>query len=156
MAWSPMGATQRQKRALEEAKVGLVIPEVDAAQAAGKLLEDLPRLWAKATEAERRKLLLSMLDAVYLETKIERRVVMIQPKPPFLPLFEIAPLKEGCGLRLLNEPAPAAQEGQPEPLCSWWRRGGVELLLEHRLVCSSSAGIDLCLNSNAREIQVAA
>ena len=41
---------------------------VNAAMEAGKLLEDLPVLWEEADLAERRKLLMAMLDAVYVDT----------------------------------------------------------------------------------------
>ena len=39
---------------------------------------------------KRRKLLLTMLDAVYVDTLEEKDIVGIQPKPAFLPLFEVA------------------------------------------------------------------
>ena len=78
---------ERQKLALQEKLTELVVPEVDAATAAGKLLEELPRLWKKANEIERRKLLLTMLDAVYIDVKEEHRVVAIKAKPAFKALF---------------------------------------------------------------------
>ena len=45
------------------------------------LLEDLPRLWEEANVAERRKLLLAMLDGVYVDTVEEKAVVAMTPKP---------------------------------------------------------------------------
>ena len=39
---------------------------------------------------KRRKLLLTMLDAVYVDTLDEKAIVGIQPKSAFLPLFEVA------------------------------------------------------------------
>jgi hypothetical protein len=45
------------------------VPQVNAVEEAGKLILDLPRLWAKANQEERRKLLLTMLDAIHVDTK---------------------------------------------------------------------------------------
>jgi len=117
---------ERQKRALEEKLAGLVIPEVDAAKAAGQLLENLPALWKKATAEERRRLLLPMLESVYVDAKEEHRVVAIKPKPPFRPLFEIATTREGSGVILTNEAPARLDEADAGVMCSWWRRGGVE------------------------------
>jgi site-specific DNA recombinase len=50
-----------------------------AAEEAGKLVQDLPRLWAGANLGERRKLLLTMLDAVYGDVKDGKRIVAIKP-----------------------------------------------------------------------------
>ena len=63
---------RREKRALEEKLSSMVVPGVDAARAAGKLLENLPTLWDESNLTERRKLLLSMLDAVYVDTVEEK------------------------------------------------------------------------------------
>ena len=67
-----------------------MVPDADAAVTAGKLLEDLPALWEQADLGERRRILLTMLDAVYVDTVEERRIVAIRPRPAFRPLFEIA------------------------------------------------------------------
>ena len=48
---------RRQKRQLEDLLASLVVPGVDAALEAGKLLEDLPKLWQEANLGERRRLL---------------------------------------------------------------------------------------------------
>ena len=131
---------QRQKRELEEHLVGLVVPEMEATQQAGRLLEDLPQLWAEAILTERRRLLLTLLEAVYIDAKDEHRVVAIRPKPAFRPLLEIAATREGSGVILVTEPleGPAEEsdaldtkppgddpEADTNPCC-WWRRGGVE------------------------------
>ena len=55
---------RREKRGLENQLASLVIPDVDAAKEAGKLLEQLPTLWEEANLSERRKLLTAMLEAV--------------------------------------------------------------------------------------------
>ena len=78
---------KRQKRTLELEFESLVLPEADAAAEAGRLIEMLPDLWAGATEEERRRLLVTMLDAVYVDAKDERRIVAIRPKVPFKPVF---------------------------------------------------------------------
>ncbi len=65
----PEGDYRYQRRTLELELESLVVPEVDAVKEAGELLSDLPRLWTGATLEERRKLLLTMLDAVYVDTK---------------------------------------------------------------------------------------
>ena len=94
----------RQKRLLEMELESLVVPQASAAEEAGKLLMDLPRLWSGATLEERRKLLLAMLDAVYVDAKEEKRIVGIKPKPPFRPIFQVATTKEGSSVLLMKEP----------------------------------------------------
>ena len=78
---------RREKRSLEDKLANLVVPGVDAAMEAGKLLEDLPVLWEEADLAERRKLLMAMLYAVYVDTVDEKSVEAIRPKPAFRPIF---------------------------------------------------------------------
>ena len=103
-----------------------------------ELLNDLPHLWNEADIVERRKILTTMLDAVYVDTVEERRIVAIRPRPAFRPLFEIATTRETSGISLVNEkdlhkanqPPPNGQEADSSK-CSWWRRGRVELHLEH-------------------------
>ena len=85
----------REKKSLEDALDGFVIPGADATQEDGKLLEDLPALWEEASLAERRKLLITMLDAVYVDAVEEKPIVAIQPKPAFRALFEIASTRKG-------------------------------------------------------------
>ena len=67
-----------------------------------------------------------MLDGVYVDSKEERRIVALKPKPAFKALFQIATTKEGSCIILYNETTLASSES-PDDLCSWWRRG-VELL----------------------------
>jgi len=97
----------RQKRQLEDKLESLVVPGVDAAAVAGGFLEDLPRLWDDANLTERRNLLISMLDAVYVDTIEEKSIVAIRPKPAFMPLFEIAQTREESKvLRVLEKELP--------------------------------------------------
>ena len=92
-----------------EGKLGaLVVPGVDAAKKAGKLLEDLPALWEQANLSERRKLLQTMLEAVYVDTVEEKAIVSIRPKPAFRPLFEIATTMAGSGFILDKQDAPGS------------------------------------------------
>ncbi len=114
---------RREKRSLEDKLANLVVPGVDAAMEAGKLLENLPDLWEEADLAERRKLLMAMLDAVYVDTVEEKSVVAIRPKPAFRPIFEVATTRAGSGIALINETPPDPEGPEAESLCSWWRRG---------------------------------
>ena len=79
---------RREKRSLEDKLANLVVPGVDAAMEAGNLLENLPVLWQEADLTERRKLLMAMLDAVYVDTVEEKRLAAIRPKPAFRPLLD--------------------------------------------------------------------
>ena len=65
----------REKRSLEDQLASLVVPGIDAAREAGKLLGNLPQLWEEANLSERRKLLLTMLDAVFVDTVEEKSIV---------------------------------------------------------------------------------
>ena len=139
---------QREKRALEDRIASLVSPDQESAIQAGKLLENLPELWRKATMGERRSLLLTMLDAVYVDAREEKRVVAIKPKAAFRSLFEIATMEEGSGIVLVSEcqadhdegccpteitrPPDDLSEGLGAP-CLWWRRGRVELPVQRAL-----------------------
>ena len=106
------------------------MPDADAAVAAGRLLEHLPSLWKNADLEERRRVLMTMLEAVYVDTVKEKRVVAIRAKPAFRPLFEIATTREGSGIVLVTETPPSQEgpEADGDP-CSCWRRGRLELHL---------------------------
>jgi hypothetical protein len=75
-------------------------------------------------EIKGRNLLLTMLDAVYVDAKDEKRIVAIKPKPPFRPILHVATTREGSGVTLLNEPPENIPEARS---CFWWRRGRPEL-----------------------------
>ena len=104
-----------------------------AAEEAGRLLSDLPALWREADLEERGKLLLGMLDAVYVETKELKQVVAIQPKPAFGPVFQVATAREGSGVVLIKEPLQSSFEPGEANSCSWWRRSRDQLHLKHGL-----------------------
>ena len=122
---------KRQKRACELELESLVLPEADSAAEAGRLISQLPKLWSRANLEERRKLLLTMLDAVYVDSK-ENMIVAIKPKAPFKPVFEVATTREGSEVALVHDPDAEPQiADQPPPdghgleadSYSWWRRG---------------------------------
>ena len=114
---------RREKRSLEDKLANLVVPGVDAAMEAGNLLENLPVLWQEADLTERRKLLMAMLDAVYVDTVEEKSVVAILPKPAFRPIFEVATTREGSGIALINQTPQTQDEPEASESNSWWRRG---------------------------------
>jgi regulation of enolase protein 1 (concanavalin A-like superfamily) len=82
----------------------LVVPAANAAEEAGNLINNLKNLWAKASIEEKRKLLLAMLDAVYVDAKKTKSIVAVRPKPPFKPILQVAVTKEGSDIRIINEP----------------------------------------------------
>ena len=95
---------QRQKKLLEMELESLVVPAANAAEEAGKLIINLKSLWAEANLEEKRKLLFTMLDAVYVDARKTKSIVAIRPKPPFKPIFQVAVTKEGSQIRIINEP----------------------------------------------------
>ena len=94
----------RQKKLLEMELESLVVPAANAAEEAGNLIMNLKNLWAEANLEQRRKLLLTMLDAVYVDARKTKSIVAIKPKPPFKPIFQVAVAKEGSEIRIINEP----------------------------------------------------
>ena len=119
--------TSEKKEALEARLGSLVVPGFDAAKEAGNLLENLPTLWEEANPTERRKLLLTMLDAIYVDTVEEKAIVAIRPKPAFRAVFEIVTTREGSDVVLIKEPPQTDFEPEAAGSCLWWRRGRVEL-----------------------------
>ena len=118
------------------------LPEVSTVQEAGRLMENLPALWEQADLTERRTILLTMLDAVYLDTESDQSIVALKPKPAFRELFHVATTREGSGVILFPENEEASEifgSSQPDNECLWWRRGRVELHRNHYLSDFSSA-----------------
>ena len=106
---------KRQKRSAELELESLVLPEADAAAEAGKLISRLPRLWSGANLEERRKLLLTMLDAVYVDSK-ENAIVAIKPKAPFKPVLAVATTRKGSKVALVHDPESEPRiTDQPPP-----------------------------------------
>ena len=128
---------KRQKRTAELELGSLVLPEADAAAEAGKLISELQKLWSGANLQERRKLLMTMLDAVYVDSS-ENTIVAIKPKAPFKPVFGVATARDGSEVVLVHDldarprtadqpppngtVAPDGLEADDDP-CLWWRRG---------------------------------
>ena len=94
----------RQKKLLEMELESLVVPAANAAEEAGNLINNLKKLWTEASLEEQRKLLLTMLDAVYIDARQTKSIVAIRPKPPFRPIFQVAVTREGSDIRIINEP----------------------------------------------------
>ncbi len=117
---------RRQKRQLEEKLASLALPDVDATKAAGELLENLPELWEQAKLGEQRHILMTMLEAVYVECKEEKRIVAIKPKPAFKPLFAIATTSQGSRVVLCTDDRQDIGKNSP---CFRWRRGRGNLYL---------------------------
>ena len=69
-----------------------------------KLIVNLRELWSEANLEDQRRLLLTILDAIYVDAKKTKSIVAIRPKPPFKPIFQVAVTKEGSNIRILNEP----------------------------------------------------
>ncbi len=128
MGFARTTTTGREKWSLEEKLAGLIVPGVNAASEAGKLLEDLPSLWGLTELSERRKLLLAMLEAVYVGTVEEKAILAIRPRSAFMPIFEVATTQEQSNVVLIreNKLPPSHQWPEATNPCFWWRRGGVE------------------------------
>ncbi|MCL0053400.1 hypothetical protein M1N45_00170 [Dehalococcoidia bacterium] len=75
---------------------------------------------------QRLYLLVALLNAAHVDTVKEKSVVAIRPKPPFRPIFEVATLREGSGIALINQTPQIRNEAEASESCSWWRRGRVE------------------------------
>ncbi|MBI4267422.1 MAG: hypothetical protein HY662_01400 [Chloroflexi bacterium] len=101
----------RQKRLLELELESLVVPGASATEDAGKLLIDLPRLWEQASFEEQRRLLLTMLDAVYVDTKKTKSIIAVKPNPPFRPLFQVAAKREKSVIHIIN----GSEDKAPNP-----------------------------------------
>jgi len=101
----------RQRKLYELELESLIVPEANAAEEAGKLIQDLPRLWTKANPEEQRRLLLTMLDAVYIDTKKTKSVIAVKPKPPFRPVFQVAAQREDSVIQIIN----GLEESSPGP-----------------------------------------
>jgi site-specific DNA recombinase len=94
----------RQKKLIEMELESLVVPAADASEEAGRLIMNLKSLWFEANLEEKRQLLLTMLDAVYVDARETKSIVAIRPKPPFNAIFQVAVAKKGSQIRIINEP----------------------------------------------------
>ena len=94
-----------QKKMIQDQLDGLVIPEAEAAFIAGQKMEDLGTVWEVASLEDKHSLLLSMLDAVYLDLADTRSVVGIKPKPSFYPLFDSLGQQPESKVRVIKDEA---------------------------------------------------
>ena len=76
----------------------------------GAWWQQLSELWSEATSQERHRILVSMLEAVYVDHKEAKAVVAIQPKPAFRAVFQVATTREGSGVILIKEPPDPSQK----------------------------------------------
>jgi site-specific DNA recombinase len=83
------GEYQRERGRLQEQLQALVVPDEEPAVRMGAYVEDLPTLWRAATLDERRAMVLTALDAVYVDMDTGR-LAAVQPKADFLPLLAAA------------------------------------------------------------------
>ena len=91
------GTVLRHKAQLEFDLTSLVVPEAHAVAEAARLVRRLPELWATADLTERRRLLLTVLDAVYVDTRQVSAVAVIRPKAAFDALMTAWEWLEGPG-----------------------------------------------------------
>ena len=91
-----------QELAITQAQVASLVPsEGQAVVQLGDNVEGLVLAWQGATKEERHQMLRLMLDAVYVDVN-EKTVVGLQPKPPFLPLFNLEePVQAGQTTQLI-------------------------------------------------------
>jgi hypothetical protein len=92
------------------------------------MVENLPQLWGKANLGQRRETLVTMLDAVYVDTVDEKRIVATRPKPAFRPLLEIATTREGSDIVLVHDDEEDERNGgmepqKPRPASARWSGG---------------------------------
>ena len=106
------------------------MPQASATEETRRSLCDLPELWSGASLEERKRLLLTVLDAVYIDARGERSIVTLKPKPPLKPVFPVAVAKKGSGLILTN----GHPDGSPEAPLSLGETGESRTLPETRPV----------------------
>lgn len=78
--------------------------------------------------APRRKLVSTLLEAVYVDMKESRAIVAIKPKAQVRPIFQVASAREGSGVMLVNEPPDSDPEARR---CFCGRRGSLRFSAEH-------------------------
>ncbi len=81
--------------------------------------------------------MLSVLDCVYVDAKKARSIVFIKPKPPVIPVFHVAVLKEGSNIQLNKQTHPLAGADMGRV------SGGVEGGLNYPPSCSFIGGVNL-------------
>ena len=98
------GEYHRERERLQEQLQALVVPDDGPMVSTGAYVENLANLWLAATLGERRAIVLTTVDAVYVDVDNEQ-VAYIQPKADFLPLLAAAsPTWEPAGQLLHGDP----------------------------------------------------
>ena len=111
---------------MEDRLHALVVPGVAATEEAGRLLEDLPQLREKAPLGERHRLLMTMLDAVYVGPVDQKAIVVIKPMSAFRPLFEVATWRSESGIVVYHEKDENATNVESSTSCLRARSTPVE------------------------------
>jgi site-specific DNA recombinase len=77
------------ERTTVHAKIAsLVIPTEEAALEAGEVLETMAGVWQEASREEKRAMLRLALSGIYIDMET-KRIVALQPRPCFMPLFRL-------------------------------------------------------------------
>jgi len=76
-------------------------------------VQRLPKLWSGATLPERHRLLVSTLEAFYVDHNDAKAFVAIQPKPAFRAVFQVATTRESSSVILTKEPPDLSQKAPP-------------------------------------------
>jgi hypothetical protein len=74
--------------------LALTPPAMHDLEGAAEILQDFERIWEAATPKERRQIVYTLLETVYLDAD-RGPVVAIEPKAEFAPLFETMAAGEG-------------------------------------------------------------
>ena len=81
------------------------------------------RMEAEANQEEQRKLLLTMLDAIYVDANQTKSVIAVKPKPPFRPVFQVAAQREKSVIHIISDGSEAkipsvflVEAGESRPL----------------------------------------
>lgn len=62
------------------------------------MTNNLKNLWAEATFKEQIKLLLIVMEGVYIDAKQTKSIMEIRPKTPFKPIFQVVGTNKGSAL----------------------------------------------------------
>ena len=106
----------------EAEKDSVYIPELDDAQEAAKLLQDFNALWRAATASQRNRLLLTILEAIYVDVE-SRQIIGLRPRQAFLTLFEA--VEDNDAVTLSSNPTgnfgrDGGDGGESAPLLPWY------------------------------------
>ena len=125
---------QGRKNQFSHQMASLITSELGAAEEAGRLLERLTELWEGTNLEERHRLITLMVDSVFVDHKKEKRIVCIRPRAAFRPVMRNIKTKKNSGIFLtlmedeeIKAMSNALQNCSEGHLCSWGRRGRVEL-----------------------------